>query len=897
MCSAKLKNKRNFETHMKRHRGELPFKCEECPKTFQGRRDLETHKRSRHDPVRKGVTTDQDDGDIDMAPILLSPVLPSIRQKTIVLNMNSLPSSLSDHMNTVLIKQDPVMVADHKDEPPDPDTDFILQDSLPLFDNSLMESNDSAVNLSLDDLTSFTQPLGGSLSSGGLHQDNSFDASMDGSASFLSGADMSTDTFELVGEEEGEVAGHSNNHDIRNDSGGGHSPFTPRSGSATPSLPDEGEFPCPQCDKRFGNRRNLMSHMRRHTGDYKLFCESCGKGFFTQSKLDSHKRKHTGEKPFRCLFTTCLKRFRYKGDLSKHIKRYHPGHLQPLTPVALQDDEIAALANAQQAAKQKTVVVSSGPVAVVTTTPSTLRTVLTTGLRPSQLVLQAVTPTYRLLSPPNPATIIPDSDPSLDENLLNMLAADGEEDDPMLSPSTTAKTLAGLSQSNTALALPNTVFSSKPVSNQDVGVFLQSSGKSASLLQQAPKTVLLSTSAHNGVSSLANHRTARFVLPHSNLSPLLSSTTSSTFSSAMPLPSSTSLSAQPTLLSTTSTSSHTLRSLLSSGPDGLSVSQALRLSPLRSHSTQLTTTTFSSALLPTSKMAQSFLPADISFTSASGREAEVLSLPSDSVTLTLEDIMACTSMPPLKEQQAGGASDRESDLTSPGSVRSEEVGSSAGESSLSGPPPEERLSCQFPACGRTFDRSNLLKRHLKLHSGEARFVCDVCKKSFESGSKLEDHYRRHTGERPFQCHVCGNKFRYKGDRTKHLKNLHGIHKSMEPVSTNGSSEVFSPGGAGPLPSLSSSQDNQDKTPFMPSITEETSSSISSFHSNPDMSDGTSLSGSTVGESPTKFDPLEVEKMEVGLSHVSASTPRSEHNISMSLEEVMQYSGPIPHLSF
>ena len=40
-------------------------------------------------------------------------------------------------MNTVLIKQDPVMVANHKDEPPDPDTDFILQDSLPLFDNRL----------------------------------------------------------------------------------------------------------------------------------------------------------------------------------------------------------------------------------------------------------------------------------------------------------------------------------------------------------------------------------------------------------------------------------------------------------------------------------------------------------------------------------------------------------------------------------------------------------------------------------------------------------------------------------------------------------------------------------------------------------------------------------------
>ena len=61
-----------------------------------------------------------------------------------------------------------------------------------------MDSTDSAVNLSLDDLTGFAQPLGGSIGSGGMGQaDNSFDASMDGSASFLSGADMSTDPFDL----------------------------------------------------------------------------------------------------------------------------------------------------------------------------------------------------------------------------------------------------------------------------------------------------------------------------------------------------------------------------------------------------------------------------------------------------------------------------------------------------------------------------------------------------------------------------------------------------------------------------------------------------------------------------------------------------------------------------
>ena len=170
-----------------------------------------------------------------------------------------------------------------------------------------MDSTDSAVNLSLDDLTGFTQPLGGS---GGMGQaDNSFDASMDGSTSFLSGADMSTDTFDLVGDSNsdsgytrtpstsgsvwldsrdsvssgrGTGLGGVSLSDIQSETGSGVSlaslvttggPYTPRprSESGTPSLPDEGEFPCAQCDKKFGNRRNLMSHMRRHTGEWRDF--------------------------------------------------------------------------------------------------------------------------------------------------------------------------------------------------------------------------------------------------------------------------------------------------------------------------------------------------------------------------------------------------------------------------------------------------------------------------------------------------------------------------------------------------------------------------------------------------------------------------------------------------
>lgn len=154
-----------------------------------------------------------------------------------------------------------------------------------------MDSTDSAVNLSLDDLTSFTQPLGGP------QADNSFDASMDGSTSFLSGADMSTDTFDLVGDSNSDsgytrtpsTAGSvwlDSRDSVSSGRGTGlgvslsdiqsEASVTARSESGTPSLPDEGEFPCAQCDKKFGNRRNLMSHMRRHTGKIDIISDSSG---------------------------------------------------------------------------------------------------------------------------------------------------------------------------------------------------------------------------------------------------------------------------------------------------------------------------------------------------------------------------------------------------------------------------------------------------------------------------------------------------------------------------------------------------------------------------------------------------------------------------------------------
>lgn len=50
-------------------------------------------------------------------------------------------------------------------------------------------------------------------------------------------------------------------------------------------------FPCDICGKQMNSRRNLVTHVRRHTEEKRLKCEVCGKKFYTKYHLNLHASK------------------------------------------------------------------------------------------------------------------------------------------------------------------------------------------------------------------------------------------------------------------------------------------------------------------------------------------------------------------------------------------------------------------------------------------------------------------------------------------------------------------------------------------------------------------------------------------------------------------------------
>ncbi|TDH10160.1 hypothetical protein EPR50_G00072230 [Perca flavescens] len=91
--------------------------------------------------------------------------------------------------------------------------------------------------------------------------------------------------------------------------------------------------------------------------------------------------------------------------------------------------------------------------------------------------------------------------------------------------------------------------------------------------------------------------------------------------------------------------------------------------------------------------------------------------------------------------------------------------------SHTGEKPHKCKHCPYAAAD-----SSSLKKHLRIHFDERPFKCQICPYASRNSSQLTVHLRSHTGDAPFQCQLCDAKFKINSDLKRHVR----IHSGEKP---------------------------------------------------------------------------------------------------------------------
>ena len=67
-------------------------------------------------------------------------------------------------------------------------------------------------------------------------------------------------------------------------------------------------------------------------------------------------------------------------------------------------------------------------------------------------------------------------------------------------------------------------------------------------------------------------------------------------------------------------------------------------------------------------------------------------------------------------------------------------------------------------CSYASRNSSQLVVHLRTHTGDAPFPCQLCDAKFKINSDLKRHQRTHTREKPYACDQCDYRSAIKGTR-------------------------------------------------------------------------------------------------------------------------------------